>query len=235
MRILMVLTSHDRLGDSVCKTGFWLEEFAAPYCVFKDAGAFITLASPLGGQPPLDTRSDNSASQTEGTLRFKVDPAAQVALASTTKLATLDAADFDAVFYPGGHGPLWDLAEDASSIALIGAMIAAGKPVAAISHAPGVLRHAKTPEGLPLVKGKHVTGFTNTEEHASGLAETVPFMVENMLKANGGEFSRAADWHAHVATDGLLITGQNAASSRSAAKALIAKLRALQVGELTQP
>jgi putative intracellular protease/amidase len=224
MKILMVLTSHDKLGNTGEKTGFWLEEFAAPYYVFKDAGAAITLASPRGGQPPLDPKSDEPASQTESTHRFKADSAAQAVLASTLKLREVSAGDFDAVFYPGGHGPLWDLAEDASSIALIEAMLAAGKPVASVCHAPGVLRHPKTPEGAPVVKGKAVTGFTNTEEQAVGLTQVVPFLVEDMLKQNGARYSKLADWQPYVVTDGLLITGQNPASSEPAAKALLEKL-----------
>lgn len=224
MKILMVLTSHDRLGNTGEKTGFWLEEFAAPYYVFKDAGAEITLVSPLGGQPPLDPKSDAPESQTEATRRFKADPAAQAALASTLKLAEVSAADFDAVFYPGGHGPLWDLAEDASSIALIEATLAAGKPLAAVCHAPGVLRHPKTSDGAPVVQGKTVTGFTNSEEEAVGLTKVVPFLVEDMLKRNGGKYTKQADWQPNVVTDGLLITGQNPASSEPAAKALLAKL-----------
>jgi putative intracellular protease/amidase len=224
MNILMVLTSHDQLGNSGRKTGFWLEEFAAPYYVFKDAGAKLTLASPLGGQPPLDPKSDDASAQTDATRRFKSDSAAQSALAATVKLSTLKAADFDAVFYPGGHGPLWDLADDSASISLVDAMISAGKPVAAVCHAPGVLRHARAPSGDMLVKGKNVTGFANTEEEASGLTKVVPFLVEDMLKKSGGHFSKAADWQAHVVVDGLLITGQNPASSEPAAKALLAKL-----------
>lgn len=224
MKILMVLTSHDKLGNTGEKTGFWLEEFAAPYYVFKNAGAEIALASPLGGQPPLDPKSDAPDFQTEATHRFKADSAAQAVLASTLKLADISAADFDAVFYPGGHGPLWDLAEDASSIALIEAMLASGKPVAAVCHAPGVLRHPKTSEGTPVVQGKTVTGFTNTEEEAIGLTEIVPFLVEDMLRQNGGKYSKLADWQPHVVTDGLLITGQNPASSEPAAKALLSKL-----------
>ena len=224
MKILMVLTSHDKLGNTGKKTGFWLEEFAAPYYVFKDAGAAITLASPLGGQPPLDPKSDAAASQTESTHRFKADPAAKAVLADTLKLREISAADFDAVFYPGGHGPLWDLAEDAASIALIEAMLAAGKPVASVCHAPGVLRLVKTPNGHPVVQGKAVTGFTNTEEQAVGLAQVVPFLVENMLTKNGGKYSKMADWQPYVVTDGLLITGQNPASSESAAKTLLEKL-----------
>jgi putative intracellular protease/amidase len=227
MNILMVLTSHDQLGNTGHKTGFWLEEFAAPYYVFRDAGAQLTLASPLGGQPPLDPKSDDDAAQTDATRRFKADDAAQSALAHTVKLSTLRAADFDAVFYPGGHGPLWDLAPDRASVALIDAMIAAGKPVAAVCHAPGVLRDARVPGGQPLVKGKNVTGFTNTEEEAAGLTAVVPFLVEDMLKEHGGHFTQAPDWQPHVVVDGLLITGQNPASSANAAEALLAKLRSL--------
>ena len=221
MNILMVFTSHDRLGDTGHKTGFWLEEFAAPYYTLQDAGAKLTLVSPLGGQPPLDPKSDAPESQTAATARFKADPAAQAALASTGKLAEVKAADFDAVFYPGGHGPLWDLAEDRASIALIEAMLAAGKPVAAVCHAPGVLRHAKAADGTPLVRGKRVTGFTNSEEEAVGLSAVVPFLVEDMLKQHGGVYSKAADWQSYVLTDGLLITGQNPASSEAAAAALL--------------
>lgn len=221
MNILMVLTSHDQLGNTGHKTGFWLEEFAAPYYVFKDAGVALTLASPLGGQPPLDPKSDDASAQTDATRRFKADTSAQTALAATVKLTGLKAADFDAVFYPGGHGPLWDLAEDAVSVALIEAMISAGKPVAAVCHSPGVLSHAHAPDGEALVKGKNVTGFTNTEEEAAGLTNVVPFLVENMLKERGGVFSKAADWQPHVVVDGLLVTGQNPASSEPAAKALL--------------
>lgn len=224
MKILMVLTSHDKLGNTGEKTGFWLEEFAAPYYVFKDAGALVTLASPRGGQPPLDPKSDDPASQTEATRRFKADPAAQAALSSTLELRAVSAGDFDAVFYPGGHGPLWDLAEDASSIALIEAMLAAGKPAAFVCHAPGVLRHPRTADGASVVKGKAVTGFTNTEEQAVGLTQIVPFLVEDMLKQNGAKYSKLADWQPYVVTDGLLITGQNPASSGPAAKALLEKL-----------
>ena len=223
-KILMVLTSHSALGDTGKKTGFWLEEFAAPYYVFLDAGAAITLASPQGGQPPLDPKSDDPDAQTEATRRFKADAAAQKTLAHTHKLAEVSAADFDAVFYPGGHGPLWDLAEDKASIVLIEQLLAAGKPVAAVCHAPAVLRHPKTTNGQPVVQGKNVTGFTNTEEAAAGLTDVVPFLVEDMLKKNGGLYSKAGDWQPHVLTDGLLITGQNPASSEPAAQALLKKL-----------
>jgi putative intracellular protease/amidase len=221
MNVLMVLTSHDTLGDTGLKTGFWLEEFAAPYYTLKDAGANIVLASPLGGQPPLDPKSDEPDFQTAATARFKADTAAQAALAHTRPLAELSAADFDAVFYPGGHGPLWDLAEDQHSIALIEAMIAAGKPVAAVCHAPGVLRHAKAANGQALVRGKNVTGFTNSEEEAVGLTKVVPFLVEDMLKEHGGLYAKGADWQSFVLTDGLLVTGQNPASSEAAAQALL--------------
>jgi putative intracellular protease/amidase len=225
MKILMVLTSHDKLGATDKQTGFWLEEFAAPYYAFKDAGAELTLASPLGGQPPLDPKSDDPGSQTDATRRFKADPAAQATLASTMKLADMTAGAFDAVFYPGGHGPLWDLAEDPSSIALIEAMLTAGKPVAAVCHAPGVLRHPRTAAGVSVVQGKAVTGFSDTEEEAVGLTKIVPFLVEDVLKQNGGHYSKGPDWQPHVVTDGLLITGQNPASSAPAALALLAMLK----------
>ena len=221
MKVLMVLTSHDQLGNTGRKTGFWLEEFAAPYFALKDAGASITVVSPLGGQPPLDPKSDEADAQTDATRRFKADANAQAVLASTGKLSDVDPAGFDAVFYPGGHGPLWDLAEDRASIALIEAMVAAGKPVAAVCHAPGVLRHVKAPDGSLLVKGKKVTGFTNTEEDAVGLTEVVPFLVEDMLKDSGGHYSKGADWQSYVLTDDKLVTGQNPASSEEAAKALL--------------
>ncbi len=220
-RILMVLTSHGELGDTGKKTGFWLEEFAAPYYVFKDAGASVTLASPQGGQPPLDPKSDAPDAQTDATRRFKGDAAAQAELAATLKLSEVDAAQFDAVFYPGGHGPLWDLAGDGRSIALIESTLAAGKPLAAVCHAPGVLRDAKAPDGKPLVRGKNVTGFTNSEEAAAGLTHVVPFLVEDMLMSHGGLYTKQADWKPHVVSDGLLITGQNPASSEPAARALL--------------
>ena len=224
MKILMILTSHDELGDTGKKTGFWLEEFAAPYYVFRDAGAEITLASPKGGQPPLDPKSDAPDAQTAATDRFKNDVDAQAELASTHTLSDIDVTSYDAVFYPGGHGPLWDLAEDNHSVAIIEAAIAAGKPVAAVCHAPGVLKNVKAADGSPLVKGKKVAGFTNSEEEAAGLTEIVPFLVEDMLKANGGVYSKGDDWSVHVVEDGLLITGQNPASSEKAAKMLLAKL-----------
>ncbi|WP_308367184.1 MULTISPECIES: type 1 glutamine amidotransferase domain-containing protein [unclassified Microbulbifer] len=224
MKILMVLTSHDQLGDTGKKTGFWLEELAAPYYVFKDAGAEITLASPKGGQPPLDPKSEDPDSQTESTERFHKDSEAQEALANTTPLADVELEDYDGVFYPGGHGPLWDLAEDKDSIALIESFYAAGKPVAAVCHGPGVFRHAKGTGGEPLVSGRRVTGFANSEEDAVELTEVVPFLVEDMLRANGGLYTKAEDWQVHVVTDGQLITGQNPASSEEAAKALLGRL-----------
>jgi len=225
-RILMVVTSHDRLGDTGRRTGLWLEEFAAPYYVLRDAGAEITVASPKGGEAPVDPKSDEPGSETPAMKRFRGDPEAQRALANTVKLSTLSADDYDAVFYPGGHGPLWDLAEDRSSIALIERLYAAGKPVAAVCHGPGALRQAKGPDGAPLVRGKTVTGFANTEEAAVELTGIVPFLVEDALKANGGRYSKAADWAAHTVVDGNLITGQNPASSESTARALLAALEA---------
>lgn len=221
MKVLMVLTSHDTLGDTGRKTGFWLEELAAPYYTFKDAGAEITLASPKGGQPPLDPKSNEPANQTEATRQFEADPAAMAQLADTVKLADVSQADFDTVFYPGGHGPLWDLAEDATSVALIEAFLAAGKPTAFVCHAPGVLRHVKTPDGRPLVEGLKVTGFANSEEDGVGLTAIVPFLVEDELKAKGGLYSRGPDWASYVIQDGLLITGQNPGSSPATARALI--------------
>jgi putative intracellular protease/amidase len=224
MNILIVLTSHDTLGSTGRKTGFWLEELAAPYYAFKEAGAHVVLASPAGGQPPLDPKSNEPAFQTELTRRFEADGAATAQLANTVRLDSVSHEDFDAVFYPGGHGPLWDLAEDPTSIALIESFIAANKPAALVCHAPGVLRHVKGPDGAPLVKGKQVTGFTNTEEAAVELTDIVPFLVEDELKAKGGLFTRGDDWASYVVTDGLLITGQNPASSAAGAEALIEKL-----------
>ncbi|MFM0194586.1 MULTISPECIES: type 1 glutamine amidotransferase domain-containing protein [Paraburkholderia] len=221
MKVLMVLTSHDQLGNTGRKTGFWLEELAAPYYAFKDAGAEIVLASPKGGQPPLDPKSNEPANQTDATRRFEADEAAKAQLAATVRLDSVSQAQFDTVFYPGGHGPLWDLAEDRHSIELIQSFIAAGKPVALVCHAPGVLRHVTTPDGKPLVEGKQVTGFTNSEEAAVGLTEIVPFLVEDELKARGGIYSKSDDWAPYVVTDGLLITGQNPASSSSAAATLM--------------
>jgi len=226
MNILMVLTSHDRLGNTGKPTGFWLEEFAAPYYVFKDAGATIALASPKGGQPPIDPKSDEPDFQTAATARFKQDPAAQQALANTVRLAAVSANDYDTVFYPGGHGPLWDLANNAYSIRLIEAMYASGKLVAAVCHAPAAFLHAKAPDGTPLVKDKNVTGFADTEEALVGLTDVVPFLVEDMLVQNGGKYSKAADFQPHVVIDGNLITGQNPASSEPAAQEVLRQLAA---------
>lgn len=223
-KVLMVLTSHDRLGDTGQRTGFWLEEFAAPYYVLRDAGVEITLASPRGGMPPIDPKSDAPDAETPAMKRFRGDPEAQRALANTIELSSVSPDDFDAVFFPGGHGPLWDLANDRTSIGLIERLYAAGKPVAAVCHGPAVLRHAQGPDGAPLVKGKTVTGFTNTEEAAVGLTDVVPFSVEDALKANGGRYSKAEDWASHAVVDGNLITGQNPASSEATAKALLEAL-----------
>ena len=223
-KVLMVLTSHDTLGNTGRKTGFWLEELAAPYYVFKDAGMDIVLASPAGGQPPLDPKSNEPSFQTEMTHRFEADAAATAQLAATVRLDTIDQADFDTVFYPGGHGPLWDLAEDRHSIALIEAFIAANKPVALVCHAPGVLRHVKAADGRPLVEGKKVSGFTNTEEEGVGLTDVVPFLVEDELKKLGGDYSKGPDWASYVVRDGLLITGQNPGSSAAAAALLLQQI-----------
>jgi putative intracellular protease/amidase len=225
MKILMVLTSHDKLGNTGRKRGFWLEEFAAPYYTFKDAGAEIVLASPKGGQPPLDPKSNEPNFQTDLTRRFEADEGAKAQLATTVPLDSVKAEEFDTVFYPGGHGPMWDLAEDENSVKLIETMLRSGKPVALVCHAPGALRHVKTPDGKPLVQGKKLTGFTNTEEEAVGLTKVVPFLVEDELKAKGGIFSKAGDWQPYVLTDGLLITGQNPASSGPAAKVLVEMLK----------
>lgn len=221
MKILMVLTSHDKLGDTGKKTGFWLEEFAAPYYVFADAGAKITLASPKGGQPPLDPTSDAEDAQTESTKRFKADEETQKLLANTSVLSTINADDFDAIFYPGGHGPLWDLAEDADSIALLETFAATDRPIGAVCHAPAVFKHPKDKEGNKLVSDKRVTGFTNTEEEGVGLTDVVPFLVEDMLIANGGDYAKGDDWASFVVVDGKLVTGQNPASSEAAASKLL--------------
>jgi putative intracellular protease/amidase/predicted enzyme related to lactoylglutathione lyase len=220
MKILMVLTSHDQLGNTGRPTGFWLEEFAAPYFVFKDAGVDLTLASPKGGQPPLDPKSDLPENQTPAMARFKTDAAAQKALANTVKLADVKADNFDTVFYPGGHGPMWDLAESPTSIALLEAFYNSGKPIALVCHSPGVLRHV-TYQGAPLVKGKHVAGFTNGEEEVMQLTKVVPFLVEDELLRLGAIFEKVANWQPFSITDGRLITGQNPASSTSAAQALL--------------
>ena len=220
MKILMVLTSHDQLGNTGRKTGFWLEEFAAPYFVFSDAGVELTLASPKGGQPPVDPKSDLPENQTSAMERFKKDERAQKALSQTVKLAEMKANDFDTIFYVGGHGPLWDLAESLVSIRLIESFYNSEKPVALVCHSPGVL-HRVTYKGAPLVKGKRVTGFSNSEEAAVGLTNEVPFLVEDELKRLGGLFEKAPDWQSFVIVDGRLITGQNPASSTAAAQALL--------------
>ena len=225
MKILMVLTSHDQLGDTGKKTGFWLEELAAPYYTFVDAGAEVVLASPAGGQPPLDPKSNEPDAQTETTKRFEADEVAMQALANTHKLSEVLNQDFDAVFYPGGHGPLWDLAKDQNSISLIEQTLQADKPVALVCHAPGVLREVKDAEGHSIVEGKTVTGFTNTEEDGVGLTDVVPFLVEDMLKEKGGKYSKTEDWQGYVQQDGLLITGQNPASSAATAEALLKLLK----------
>lgn len=225
MKVLMVLTSHDQLGDTGAKTGFWLEEFVAPYYVFKDAGAEIVLASPAGGQPPLDPKSDQPDAQTELTHRFKADPQAQQHLASTVKLETVNQQDFDTVFYPGGHGPLWDLAESKHSISLIEAFERAGKPIGFVCHAPGALRDVKAADGSPLIKGRRVTGFSNSEEAGVQLTDVVPFLIEDEFQKLGAQYEKGADWASFVITDGKLVTGQNPASSEEAAKALLEQLK----------
>ncbi len=224
-KVLFVLTSHEDLGNTGKKTGFWIEEFAAPYYLLKDAGIEITIASPKGGQPPIDPKSNEPDAQTPATERFKNDHETQRILANTEKLATVNQTNFDAVFYPGGHGPLWDLSEDKDSIALIESFYANNKIVAAVCHAPAVFKHTKNTDGTPLVKGKKVTGFTNTEEDAVQLTSIVPFLVEDMLKENGGIYSKKDDWHPYAIEDGLLITGQNPASSELVAEILLKKLK----------
>lgn len=221
MKILMVLTSHDQLGDTGEKTGFWLEEFVAPYYRFIDAGAEVTLASPKGGQPPLDPKSDSPDAQTADTDRFKSDEQAQQALATTAALSSVNPEDYDALFYPGGHGPLWDLAEDSDSIRLLEHFYKHDKPMGLVCHAPGVLRHVKQPDGRPLVAGRHVTGFSNTEEEAVQLTKVVPFLVEDELRQQGGQYSKAQDFDEHVVTDRKLVTGQNPPSSAASANALL--------------
>jgi len=225
MKALMVITSHDQLGNTGRKTGFWLEELAAPYFVFKDSGAEITLASPKGGRPPLDPKSNEPEFRTDLTLRFENDAAAQAQLDKTVRLDSVKQESFDTVFYPGGHGPMWDLAEDKNSIKLIESFLAAGKPIAIVCHSTGALHHVKTPDGKPLVQGKQVTGFTNGEEEAVGLTKVVPFLVEDEMLRLGAIFSKKANWAVHVVRDGLLITGQNPASSAPAAKTLLAMLK----------
>ena len=225
MKVLMVITSHDQLGNTGRKTGFWLEELAAPYYVFKDAGVEITLASPKGGRPPLDPKSNEPKSRTDLTVRFEKDAAAEAQLDKTVRLDSIKQEDFDTVFYPGGHGPMWDLAEDGHSIKLIESFIAAGKPIGIVCHSTGALHHVKTADGKFLVQGKEVTGFTNGEEEEMGLTKVVPFLVEDEMLRLGAVFSKVADWGVHVVSDGLLITGQNPASSGPAAKTLMAAVK----------
>ena len=222
--VLFVLTSHSELGNTGEKTGFWIEEFAAPYYLLKDKGIHIMLASPKGGQPPIDPKSDAPDAQTPASIRYKADAETQKIMANTTKLSEVNQKDFDAVFYPGGHGPLWDLAEDKDSIALIEDFYKNGKTVSAVCHAPAIFKHTKNEDGSPLVKGKKVTGFTNTEEDAVQLTDVVPFLVEDMLKENGGIYSKKGDWEAYAVEDGLLITGQNPASSEVVAEHLLKRL-----------
>lgn len=223
-KVLIVLTSHDALGDTGEKTGFWLEEFAAPYYIFKDAGMHTVLASPKGGQPPLDPKSNEADFQTESTKRFEKDAEAKNELSNTHRLGSINIDDYDAVFYPGGHGPLWDLAEDATSIALIEKTLAADKPLGAVCHAPAIFRHPKAADGKSIVNGKKVTGFSNSEEGAVGLTNIVPFLVEDMLKENGGTYQKGDDWTSFIVTDGSLVTGQNPASSEAVAAELIKAL-----------
>jgi putative intracellular protease/amidase len=225
MKVLMVITSHDQLGNTGRKTGFWLEELAAPYYVFKEAGADITLASPKAGRPPLDPKSNEPEFRTDLTLRFEKDVAAEAQLDNTLRLDSIKQEDFDTVFYPGGHGPMWDLAEDNHSIKLIESFLAAGKPIGIVCHSTGALRHVKTPDGKLLVEGKEVTGFTNGEEEAVGLTKVVPFLVEDEMLKLGAIFSKKTNWAVHVVSDGSLITGQNPASSGPAAKALLVMLK----------
>ncbi len=225
MKILIVLTSHDRLGDTGKKTGFWLEEFAAPYYVLKDAGVEVTLASPKGGQPPIDPKSDLPENETETTERFRTDDAAQTQLANTKKLADVSADDFDAVFYPGGHGPMWDMPDNQTSIALIEAFVRADKPIGTVCHAPVAFTNVRGKDGEYLVKGRKVTGFTNSEEQAVGLEEVVPFLLEDRLKERGGNYSKAADFQPYIQVDGLMVTGQNPASSAPGAEALLKLMR----------
>ncbi|XOZ33600.1 type 1 glutamine amidotransferase domain-containing protein [Halomonadaceae bacterium KBTZ08] len=225
MKILMVLTSHSEMGNTGHRTGFWLEEFTAPYYAFRDAGAEITLASPAGGQPPVDPNSETEDAQTETTRRFHADEEAKAALANTRQLSEVRADAFDAVFYPGGHGPLWDLAENTDSIELLENAAQQNRLIGAVCHAPGVFRYVKGPNGEPLVKGREVTGFTNSEEEAVGLTHVVPFLVEDMLEANGADYRCGEDWSSFVVRDGRLVTGQNPASSEETAKAVLNTLR----------
>lgn len=226
MKVLMILTSHDELGNTGRKTGFWLEELAAPYYVFKDAGAEIVLASPKGGQPPMDPKSNEPDFQTDDTRRFKADPEATRALANTLELSKVDESEYDAVFFPGGHGPLWDLTNDRKALSIIENTLAANKPVGLVCHAAGILTNAKAPNGDPIAKGRKVTGFTNSEEAAVGLVEVVPYLLEDVLRRQGADFSSTDDWGVHTVQDGLLITGQNPASSKQAAQLVVKAVNA---------
>ena len=228
MNILMILTSHDRLGDTGKPTGFWLEEFAAPYYALKDAGHRITLASPAGGQPPLDPKSDEADAQTDATRRFAEDSEAQAELSTTTPLSAIDPAMFDGLFVPGGHGPMWDLAEDGRARVIVETLLRQGKPVAAVCHGPAIFRHATAENGTPLVEGRQVTGFTNEEEEAVGLTHVVPFLLEDVMREAGGRYSKVASFEPHVVRDGQLITGQNPASSEPAAHAMLEALDELK-------
>ncbi len=225
MKILIVLTSHSKLGNTDGKTGFWIEEFATPYYIFHEAGAQITLASPKGGQPPIDPKSDAPENQTQATIRYKKDSVLLGLIANTLKIEEIDSDNFDAIFFPGGHGPLWDLTTDEDSISLIEEFWDAKKPVVSVCHAPSVLLNVKDENGIFLVKGKKITGFSNTEEVAVKLDKIVPFMLEDELKNKGGIYSKKDDWTSYVVTDGLLITGQNPQSSEAVAKELLAVLK----------
>ncbi len=225
MKVLIILTAHSELGNTGKKTGFWIEEFAAPFYVLKDAGAVITLASPRGGQPPIDPKSAEPANQTAATERFNSDVHLQTLLAHTTRLSEISAVDYDAVFFPGGHGPMWDLSVDFHSINLIKAFWAAKKPVAAVCHAPAALLNVDDDNGIPFIKGKMITGFSNTEEDAVQLTKIVPFLLEDELKSKGAKYEKGADWASHVVIDGLLITGQNPASSGDVARQILASLK----------
>jgi putative intracellular protease/amidase len=224
MSILIVITSNDRLGDTGKPTGLWLEEFATPYYIFRDEGIKVVLASPKGGKPPIDPRSEDAEAQTDSTKRFLKDKEALEAFENTAQLSAINPSDYGAVFYPGGHGPLWDLAEDPHSIKIIEAFFAAGKPVGAVCHGPAVFRHTKRPDGVPLVQGKSVTGFSNSEEAAVGLTGAVPFLVEDMLKENGANYAKGPDWQPYVTIDGNLVTGQNPKSSEGVAWLFLDKL-----------
>ena len=226
MRILIVLTSHSRLGDTGKKTGFWFDEFATPYYIFRDAGIDLTLSSPEGGMPPVDPRSEWAEAETAATIRFQRDSHAQAEFANTRMLSSISARDHDAAFYPGGHGPLWDLANHPHSIALIETMFCTGRPLALVCHGPGALRYTMAPNGRPLVAGRSVTGFSNLEEAALELTDAVPFLVEDMLRNNGGNYSRKGKWQPYAVSDGDLITGQNPASSAAVANALLHRLQA---------